>query len=104
MRLDDLSFRLVSHTRARLTGSRSELKHLSGLLNSLGPQAVLNRGYAVVMRDDGSVVRSPKQVTTGEGLDVRVAEGRLKVKVESGKGGKEGAKRGNGETGKRVKT
>jgi len=81
MRLDDLSFRLVSHTLARLTGSRSELKHLSGLLNSLGPQAVLNRGYAVVMRDDGSVVRSPGQVKDGEGLDVRVAEGRIGVTV-----------------------
>jgi len=86
MRLDDLSFRLVSHTRARLTESRSDLKHLAGLLSSLGPQAVLDRGYAVVMKDDGVVVRDPKQVTKGEGLDVRVAAGRIKVKVESGKG------------------
>ena len=81
MRLDDLSFRLVSHTRARLTGSRSELKHLSGLLNSLGPQAVLDRGYAVVSRADGILVRDPKQVMTGEKLDVRVAKGRIGVTV-----------------------
>jgi exodeoxyribonuclease VII large subunit len=86
MRLDDLSFRLVSHTRARLTESRSELKHLTGLLASLGPQAVLDRGYAVVHKVDGSVVRSPEVVTKGEELDVRVAKGRIKVKVESGKG------------------
>ena len=57
MRLDDLSFRLVSHTRARLLESRSELKHLAGLLSSLGPQAVLNRGYAVVRSGDGKVVK-----------------------------------------------
>jgi exodeoxyribonuclease VII large subunit len=85
MRLDDLSFRLGSHTRARLTESGSELKHLAGLLSSLGPQAVLERGYSVVMKSDGSVVRSPGQVATGEKLDVRVAEGRLKVKAEGGK-------------------
>ena len=87
MRLDDLSFRLVSHTRVRLTESRSELKHLSGLLNSLGPQAVLERGYAVVSKADGVLVHDPKQVTVGEKLDVRVAEGRMKVRGEKGKGG-----------------
>lgn len=88
MRLDDLSFRLVSHTQSRLQENRSELKHLAGLLNSLGPQAVLDRGYAVVSKTDGSIVRDPGQVAEGERLDVRVAEGRLKVKVESRKGKK----------------
>jgi len=81
MRLDDLSFRLVSHTRARLTGSRSDLKHLFGLLHSLGPQSVLDRGYAVVMKGDGVLVRDPAQVTAGEELDVRVAKGRIGVTV-----------------------
>ncbi|MDF1536453.1 MAG: exodeoxyribonuclease VII large subunit [bacterium] len=83
MRLDDLSFRLVSHTRSRLAESRSDLKHLAGLLNSLGPQAVLDRGYSVVSKKDGSIVRGPDQVEVGEGLDVRVAAGRIKVKVEA---------------------
>ena len=68
----------------------------------MGPQSVLDRGYAVVQKGDGAVVRDPKQVIKGEGLDVRVAAGRIKVKVERGKG--EGAKRGSGETGKRGKT
>jgi len=86
MRLDDLSFRLGSHVRARLGQFRADLTRLSGLLRSLGPQAVLDRGYAVVLKGDGSIVRSPAQVSTGEGLDLRVAEGRLKVKVEGGKG------------------
>jgi len=83
MRLDDLSFRLTSLTRSRLSESKSELKHLAGLLSSLGPQAVLDRGYAVVMKGDGSVVRSPEQVANGEKLDVRVAEGSFGVGVRS---------------------
>ncbi len=86
MRLDDLSFRLWSHTRDRLNAFRSDLRHLAGLLGSLGPQAVLERGYAVVQKADGSVVRGPGQVREGEGLDVRVAAGRIKVKVERRKG------------------
>jgi len=81
MRLDDLSFRLTSLTRSRLTESSSELKHLAGLLASLGPQAVLERGYAVVMKGDGVLVRDPGQVVTGERLDVRVAEGRFGATV-----------------------
>jgi len=82
MRLDDLSFRLTSHSRARLQAFRSDLSRFSVLLRSLGPQAVLERGYAVVQKENGKVVRSPKQVVPGEGLDVRVAEGKIKVKVE----------------------
>lgn len=97
MRLDDLSFRLTSHTRSRLTEAKSELRHLAGLLSSLGPQAVLDRGYAVVLKGDGSVVRSPEQVREGEGLDVRVAEGSFGVGVRgnAGRGGK--GKRGKEE-------
>ena len=86
MRLDDLSFRLLSHVRSGLNQRRADLDRLSGLLRSLGPQAVLDRGYAVVQKGDGTIVRSPEQVAAGEGLDVRVAKGRLKVKVERGKG------------------
>ena len=97
MRLDDLSFRLVSHTRARLLESRSELKHLAGLLSSLGPQAVLNRGYAVVQKNDGVVVRSPEQVEVGEDLDVRVAKGAFRVGVKSKRGNGDGGKRGRDE-------
>jgi exodeoxyribonuclease VII large subunit len=86
MRLDDISFRLTSHIRSRLQHYRSDLARLSGLMRSLGPQAVLDRGYAVVQKGDGTVVRGPEQVEAGEGLDVRVAKGRFSVKVESEKG------------------
>jgi exodeoxyribonuclease VII large subunit len=83
MRLDDLTFRLVTHTRTRLTESRSELRHLAGLLSSLGPQAVLDRGYAVVSKSDGSIVRSSTQVGEGEEINVRLAKGSLTAGVRS---------------------
>jgi exodeoxyribonuclease VII large subunit len=81
MRLDDLSFRLASHAQTRLTGYRSELKHLAGLLSTLGPQSVLDRGYAVVLKGDGVLVRDPKQVTPAEELEIRVAKGRFGATV-----------------------
>lgn len=85
MRLDDLSFRLATHSRSRLQSIRSDLGRLSGLLRSLGPQAVLERGYAVVRKTDGTIIRSSSEVAPGERLDVRVAQGGIKVIVESGK-------------------
>jgi exodeoxyribonuclease VII large subunit len=93
MRLDDLSFRLSSLTQARVADSKAELKHLAGLLSTLGPQAVLDRGYAVVLKGGGEVVRNPAQVKTGEELNVRVADGSFTVEVRG--------KTGKGEEGKR---
>ncbi|UCF88753.1 MAG: exodeoxyribonuclease VII large subunit, partial [bacterium] len=98
MRLDDLSFRLASHARLRLTEARADLKHLAGLLTSLGPQAVLDRGYAVVMKGNGVLVRDPAQVKAGDELDIRVAQGRFGATVadsdsDSGRRAKGGGRR-----------
>jgi exodeoxyribonuclease VII large subunit len=57
----------------------SELSHTRARVVSLSPQATLDRGYAVVQRGSGDVVRDPAQVTEGEVLRVRVAHGELQV-------------------------
>jgi exodeoxyribonuclease VII large subunit len=44
----------------------------------------LERGYAVVQRADGSLLRDPGEVTDRELLSVRVAGGRLPVRVDLG--------------------
>jgi exodeoxyribonuclease VII large subunit len=51
-------------------------------LRALRPDAVLARGYAVVRRADGTVVRSAAEVASGERVDVRVARGELRALVE----------------------
>ena len=53
---------------------RSLLETTRARLRALGPQATLERGYAIVRRGD-HVVRSADEVTSGEELDVLVAEG-----------------------------
>ncbi len=51
-------------------------------LEALSPLSVLRRGYAVVTRqDDGKVVLTATQAPGGADLDVRLAEGKLKVRV-----------------------
>jgi exodeoxyribonuclease VII large subunit len=74
-RIDDMSRRgtfaitnIVQRQRARLRGE--------GLrLTALDPSRVLARGYAIVARADGAVVHSVAQVTPGDAVRVRVADG-----------------------------
>ena len=60
----------VSHTRARLI--------------ALSPAATLRRGYAIVQRDDDSVVRSATDVAPDEPLTIRFADDQLGVTANGG--------------------
>lgn len=57
------------------------IAHLAGRVAALSPQATLDRGYAVIQRATGAVVRDPAEVSAPERLDVRVAAGRFAVTV-----------------------
>jgi len=74
--VDDLgqrAGRVLAHTLAL---RRSGLAGLQAGLAALSPLATLERGYAIVQRQDtGAVVRSVGQVSTGDGLTIRVADG-----------------------------
>ena len=63
---------------------RDALK-LGGLARSLeavSPLATVARGYALVTREDGSLVRSVTQVQEGDALRARLGDGELKLRVE----------------------
>jgi exodeoxyribonuclease VII large subunit len=66
---------------ARLDRADDDVRHLRTQVRALSPAATLERGYAVVQRDDGSVVRAPEQVQAGEHLRVRVAGGDIAATV-----------------------
>jgi len=62
----------------RLAGSRISLGSAGAALAVLGPQATLERGYAIVRRtSDGSIVRDPGDAPAGAKLALRVARGEL---------------------------
>jgi exodeoxyribonuclease VII large subunit len=58
---------------ALLHAARNDLEHVRARVRALSPQATLERGYAVVRRADGTVVRVPADATGP--LRVRVAGG-----------------------------
>jgi exodeoxyribonuclease VII large subunit len=51
-------------------------------LRALAPERVLDRGYAVVRREDGTVVRRRSEVADGQLLEVTVRHGRFAARVE----------------------
>jgi exodeoxyribonuclease VII large subunit len=65
----------LDRVTARLALTQAEVARLSGQLRALSPAATLERGYAVVQRTDGAVVRGPADVRVGESLRVRLARG-----------------------------
>ena len=65
--------------RARLDAADADLVHARARVAALSPAATLRRGYAVVQRADGTVVRAPSDVDGGERLRVRLDGGELTV-------------------------
>lgn len=58
-----------------------DLEHARARIAALSPQATLERGYALVQTLDGALVRDPAEVADGQPLAVRVAGGRIAVRV-----------------------
>ena len=71
----NLMQRSFAGINSRITRSSDELNHMLTQIRALSPQATLDRGYAVVQKSDGSIVRTPKKLTKGEMLRLRLAEG-----------------------------
>jgi exodeoxyribonuclease VII large subunit len=79
-----LAVRLAPSAGARLAAAHMALERSAGALGALGPQATLDRGYAIVRRGaDGAVVRDPADAPAGELLAIRVARGDLAARVEA---------------------
>lgn len=77
--LRDRATRCLSH---RVEAAQDELRHTVARLRALSPAATLERGYAIVQRGDGRVVRAADEVTSGESLRVRVTDGEFCVTVD----------------------
>jgi exodeoxyribonuclease VII large subunit len=88
----------VAHARQHLTAGATRMEHamrralheqqsrlgsLHAHLHSLSPLAVLERGYALVLDDQGELVRSIKQVHPGGTFTTRLTDGAFTSRAES---------------------
>ncbi|OYW08182.1 MAG: exodeoxyribonuclease VII large subunit [Acidobacteriia bacterium 12-62-4] len=80
-RLDRAEQRAAELMERRLAGAERRLEVSTAKLEQLSPLAILERGYAVVMRYNGQVIRDAGETFPGEGLQVRLGKGELDIKV-----------------------
>jgi len=66
----------------RLQRQTSHLRALARSLEAVSPLATVARGYAILQREDGHVVRNVGDAAVGEQLDARLTDGRLRLRVE----------------------
>ena len=91
-RLDQLRERLFALRGRPQSAVARQLQHealrLRGLARSLetvSPLATVARGYAILRREDGRIVRGTGDAPVGSALDATVADGLLKLRVEGDK-------------------
>ena len=66
------SHRTTSH---RIELGYEEVANLATAVRTLSPQSTLERGYSVVQKSDGEIVRDATQLMQGEKLRLRFASG-----------------------------
>ncbi|GAA1109101.1 exodeoxyribonuclease VII large subunit [Arthrobacter flavus] len=80
VRVDDVE-RLRGRARLAVTSAVSRdtdrVHHLRSQIRSLSPQNTLDRGYAVVQLEDGSIARDAAKTPPGSLLKIRLARGEL---------------------------
>jgi exodeoxyribonuclease VII large subunit len=83
-RLDDMLARAATSVTHSIQLRRERVSRLNVGLDARNPLAVLKRGYAIVSRvADGTLVSSTAQVTHGDRIAVRVADGEFGASVET---------------------
>ena len=75
-RLDECVLRTVEERRRRLDGYGHRLRALS-------PRLVLERGFCIVRRADGSLVRNAGTIATGDRVSLEFARGEADARIET---------------------
>ncbi len=80
--LDQVDQALALRAEFYLSAQRKTIESLERQLGAYSPLAVLHRGYAIVSRLDGQIVRDPQVLQRDERLRVRVESGEFGVRRE----------------------
>src|ERR1700722_785145 len=81
--LADLRARLNRCVERLVESSSARLGSFDARFHSLSPLAVLDRGYALVLSTQGTLIRSTKQIGSGDQLTTRLANGSFLSRVET---------------------
>jgi len=82
--VDELKRTLIAEVIHRVQLHKKELQALTGRLDALSPRAILERGYSICLKEQ-KVVRSVKDITTGDMLRVLFQDGEAISEVKDKK-------------------
>ena len=80
-KINDLKFNLLFLIKKRVNFVKERQTFFETKINALNPTGILQRGYAITKKED-KVIRDVDEVSVGDVLDIMLAKGRLKCKVE----------------------
>ncbi len=80
--LDVLETGLVEGVRAGVQRQREQMSVFAEMFAAIGIEPTLKRGFALVTRPDGAVVRSASELNPGDRVGVRLADGAVRMRVE----------------------
>jgi exodeoxyribonuclease VII large subunit len=88
--VDELAVRSARSVSSFLHLRRERLDGISDRLYALDAMAVLKRGYAIVTREDGRVVKIADDIAIDEEMQIRLTDGKLRARRIPDKGGRNG--------------
>jgi exodeoxyribonuclease VII large subunit len=77
----DMDARLGRAIGVRLSDADSRYRAAARTLHAVSPLRTIERGFAVVTREDGSLVTDVRAVSIGDEITTRLAHGRLRARV-----------------------
>jgi exodeoxyribonuclease VII large subunit len=80
---DDLKYRSETALLRLLQHRYLSLSSAGKQLSALNPLSVLSRGYSVASKEDGTIIKTTEQITTGERITIRFQKGSAKSRIES---------------------
>jgi len=82
MDLDRVRERLITVSERYVSFKRKDHVHYAAKLDALSPLKVLGRGYSVVLDEQKNTVKNISQVSVGDLIEVKLADGHLDCRIE----------------------
>jgi exodeoxyribonuclease VII large subunit len=80
-KIEQLTMRLDQSWQVRINAYSEKHRSWVSHLELLSPQRTLDRGYAVLLNNQGQAVRDPKSINQGDQVDVHLALGSAQIEV-----------------------
>ncbi len=74
---------LFAAQKRQVENARTNLVHVMDLLHTVSPLATLERGYSITQNETGSTIQSSKNVSIGDNISIRLAQGLLHAEIKN---------------------